>query len=199
MFDIDTNREFRKQDRLRRGLIYEHLYQLERSNSHKLIERPYGLKSRCNCICCFGTNTISDNVRRAFEQKRRKGEVTGRCVLGYINDTDFTGNKTLRLDPERAHLIVQMFELYSTGLHSIESIQQKITDLGLKTRSGKALTKSTVERVLSETFYYGVAYSKRYDSYHPHKYDKLISKELFDKCQEAKIKRKKQPNKVISN
>ena len=143
----------------------------------------------------YYSNAISDNVRRAFEQKRRNGEVTGRCVLGYINIDDLAGRKSLEPDPKRAHLIVKMFELYSTGLYSIETIQKKVTELGLRSRADKELTKSTVERILNETFYYDMIFSKKYNSYHPHKYAKLISKSLFDKCQHVKFKRKKAPSK----
>ncbi|MFH1711896.1 MAG: recombinase family protein [Patescibacteria group bacterium] len=143
----------------------------------------------------YYSDAISDNVRRAFEQKRRKGEVTGRCVLGYININDVDGNKSLKPDPKRAHLIVKIFELYSTGLYSIKAIQQKLTELGLLSRAEKVLTKSTIERILNESFYYGMSYSKKYNAYHPHKYEKLISKALFDKCQHVKLKRQKAPSK----
>ena len=143
----------------------------------------------------YYSDAISDNVRRAFEQKRRKGEVTGRCVLGYINIEDFEGNKSLKPDPKRAHLIVKIFELYSTGLYSIKTIQQKVTQLGLLSRAGKKLTKSTIERILNEPFYYGMSYSKKYNAYYPHKYEKLISKALYDKCQHVKLKRQKAPSK----
>ncbi len=143
----------------------------------------------------YYSDAISDNVRRAFEQKRRKGEITGHCVLGYINTEDFEGNKILESDPKRAHLIVKMFELYATGLHSIKSIQDHVTQLGLRSRSGRTLTKSTVERILNETFYYGMAYSKKYSASYPHKYTRLIDKPLFDKCRIIKDKRKKAPNK----
>ena len=143
----------------------------------------------------YYSDAISDNVRRAFEQKRRKGEVTGRCVLGYININDLEGNKSLIPDPKRAHLIVKIFELYSTGLYSIETIQKQVTQLGLRSRADKELTKSTIERILNETFYYGMSYSKKYDAYYPHKYATLIGKTLFDKCQHVKFKRKKAPSK----
>jgi site-specific DNA recombinase len=146
----------------------------------------------------YYSNAISDNVRRAFEQKRRRGEVTGRCVLGYINTEDFQGNKTLEPDPQRAHLIVKIFELYGSGNQSMSAIIKLVTDLGLRSRAGKVIAKSTIERILSETFYYGVAYSKKYDSYHPHKYAKLISKELFEKCQIIRNKRKNHPFKPSS-
>ncbi len=143
----------------------------------------------------YYSDAISDNVRRAFEQKRRKGEITGRCVLGYINTTDFEGNKSLKPDPKRAHLIVKIFELYSTGLHSIRSIQQEVTKLGMRSRAEKVLTKSTIERILNETFYHGMGYSKKYNEYYAHKYAPLISKTLFDKCQHIKFRRKKAPSK----
>ena len=143
----------------------------------------------------YYSDAISDNVRRAFEQKRRKGEIAGQCVLGYINTTNINGNKTVEPDPQRAHLIVKIFELYSTGLHSIKSINNQITTLGLRTRADKKVTISMTERILNETFYYGVAFSKKYNAHYPHTYKCLIDRALFDKCQSVKSKRKRAPNK----
>jgi site-specific DNA recombinase len=146
----------------------------------------------------YYSDAISDNVKRAFETKRRKGEITGKCVLGYINTTDFDGNKTIKPDPQRAHLIVKIFELYASTNHSMKTVLERVTKEGLKTREGKKLTKSTVERILNESFYYGFFYSKKYTTHYPHKYQPLISKELFDKCQRVKEARRKQPSKVDS-
>lgn len=146
----------------------------------------------------YYSDAISDNVRRAFEQKRRKGEVTGYCVLGYINTDDVSGNKTIVPDPRRAHLLVKVFEMYASGLHSVKSIASEISEMDLTNRQDKPVTKSTIYRILNETFYYGLAYSKKYDLYYPHKYARLIDKRLYDQCQEVRKKRKKTPSKVSS-
>lgn len=133
----------------------------------------------------YYSDAISDNVKRAFEQKRRQGEWTGAVRLGYLNvssDPEKRLRKDIIIDPERGYLIQKMFELYSTGNYSLETIRMKMIDLGLKTRNGNNQSKSGVENILKDSFYCGTAMSKTYGSY-PHKYDRLISRELFDKCQ----------------
>lgn len=144
----------------------------------------------------YYSDAISDNVQRAFEQKRRKGEITGVCPLGYINLDDLDGKKDVVPDPQRAHLIGKIFELYSTGLYSIGSIREKISQLGLRTRSEKQLSESMIERILTETFYYGLARFRKRNEYYQHRYKPLIDKALFDKCQTIKEKRKRAPMKA---
>jgi site-specific DNA recombinase len=45
--------------------------------------------------------------------------------------------------------------------------------------------RSCIENILNDTFYYGMAQSKKHASY-PHKYECLITKDLYDKCKEVK-------------
>ena len=134
----------------------------------------------------YYSDAISDNTKRAFEQKRRKGEWTGHPRLGYINeqkrnDAGEVISKDIVPDPERAHLIGQLFELYATGGHSITTLWIAITKAGLRSADGKKLSRSNIELILKDTFYYGLANSKKYGEY-PHRYACLITKELFDRC-----------------
>lgn len=148
----------------------------------------------------YYSDAIGDNVKRAFEQKRRNGEWTGAVRLGYLNislNVEKRLRKDIILDPERGHLIQKMFELYATDQYSLETIRNKMTELGLRTLKGNKLSKSGVENILKDSFYYGIAISKKYGQY-AHKYPKLITRELFEKCQEVRLKRKKTPYKALS-
>ena len=136
---------------------------------------------------------LSDNVKRKFEQKRNKGEITGMPRIGYINANDENNPeiKTIIPDPERSHHVVKIFNLYSTGKYSYAMILKIITEDGLQSlnigkRKSKKLTCSGIENILKDTFFYGMAYSKKYNKHYPHKYFPLISKELFDKCEEVR-------------
>ncbi len=148
----------------------------------------------------YYSDAIGDNVRRAFEQKRRNGEWTGAVRLGYLNvslDEEKRLRKDIIIDPDRGHLIHKIFELYATGNHSLETIRIEITKLGLRSLKGFELSKSCIENILKDSFYCGVAMSKKYGSY-AHKYPRLISRELFDKCQEVRSKRSQMPSKAHS-
>lgn len=148
----------------------------------------------------YYSDAIGDNVRRAFEQKRRNGEWTGAVRLGYLNvslDAEKRLRKDIIIDPVRGHLVQKMFQLYATDQYSLETIRVKMTELGLKTLKGNELSKSGVENILKDSFYCGIAISKKYGKY-AHKYPRLITKELFAKCQEVRAGRTKTTYKALS-
>ncbi len=146
----------------------------------------------------YYSDAISDNVKRAFEQKRRNGESTGKCRIGYKNITLGSGKKDIVLDLNCSHLILKIFELYSTGNHSLSSIHDEMEKLGLRSPQGQPLSRSNIDNILQDTFYYGIARPKKYEPY-PHRYPRLITVDLFEKCQNVRHGRKKAPFKVISN
>lgn len=148
----------------------------------------------------YYSNAISDNTKRALEQKRRNGEWTGPVRLGYLNvplNEENRTRKTIIIDPDRGHLITEMFDKYATGNYSLETIRKEMTTKGLKSLKGFKLSKSVVENILKDSFYCGIAISKKYGKY-AHIYPKLIDKTTFDKCQEVREGRKKKPNKLKS-
>ncbi len=100
----------------------------------------------------YYSDAISDSTKRALEQKRRKGEWMGRPRLGYINATKEDGQKDIVPDQERAHLIVKIFELYSTSTHSLMTIRDQVTEMGLRSRFGTKLPKSGIENIIKDTF-----------------------------------------------
>ena len=143
---------------------------------------------------------LSDNVKRAFEQKRRNGEWTGGVRLGYLNvtlDKEKRLRKDIIIDPNRGHLITEMFDMYSTGLESLETIRTKITKEGLRSKADFMLSKSCIENILKDSFYCGIAVSKKYGCY-AHNYPRLVKKEVFDKCEQIRLKRRMVPNKEVS-
>ena len=148
----------------------------------------------------YYSDAIGDNVKRAFEQKRRNGEWTGPVRLGYLN-VALNESKRLRkgiiIDPERGFLVQKMFELYATGNYSVRAIRLKMEELGLKTLKGYVPTKSGIDNLLKDSFYCGVAMSKKHGSY-VHNYPRLISRELFDKCQAVVKERHQSHTKILS-
>ena len=145
----------------------------------------------------YYSNSISDNVKRAYEYKIRHGEWIGKPRLGYIKVVDENGNKDHIPDPARAHLVVKMFELYATGNYSIRTLAEEIRKLGLKgTVEGKPISTGMVFKALKDPFYYGMMRIK--GELYPHKYEPLISKELFDKVQQIRLGYHKKPFKYAS-
>lgn len=146
----------------------------------------------------YYSDAISDNVKRAFEQKRRNGEWTGHVRIGYKNITLENGKKDIIPDSNRSHLIVKIFEEYSSGNHSITSICERMDELGLRSPQGKPLSRSNIDNILQDPFYYGMARSQKYGLYQ-HRYPRLIPRDLFEKCQKVRVGRKKAPSKVAAS
>lgn len=138
----------------------------------------------------YYSDAISDNVKRAFETKLRNGEWCGKAPIGYINKDLENGKKTIVPDPDRAYLITKAFEWYASGNYSFGIIKGMLEKAGLtsNTKQQKTLTKSSVAGMFKNPFYYGrMLYDgKIYD----HKYEPLISKWVYDRCQEISGSRK---------
>ena len=141
----------------------------------------------------YYSDAISDNVKRANEEKIRKGEWGYPAPIGYLNTEDEDGNKDITPDPKRAHFIKEIFKLYSTGNYSIKQIAKKMKKAGLKSKrnENKSVSKATIHTIIKNPFYHGVMRIK--EELHPHKYKPLISKTLFDKCQEVREGYNKKP------
>lgn len=87
----------------------------------------------------------------------------------------------------------KLFEAYATGEYSYAAIVALAKKIGLTNARGNQglLTKSHVEKILQEPFYYGVMHIKKRNEYFPHRYETIISRELFDQCQDVRMGRKR--------
>jgi len=146
----------------------------------------------------YYSDAISDNVKRAYENKIRKGEWIGKAPVGYINTPDEAGNKNIIPDPARSHFIIQIFEKYGLGGLPVRTISKEISKLGLRgTGKGfKPLSSGMIYHTLRNPFYYGQMKIKGH--LYPHKYQPLITKALFDKCQDVMAGYHKKPFKYAS-
>ena len=138
---------------------------------------------------------ISDNVKRTFSNKVKLGEIIGRAPIGYLNITDeITEKKDVVVDKMRAEYICKIFKLYSTGNCSMKYLAKLMQEEGLNTKKGGKLGVRQIELILKNPFYYGYQLYK--GDLYPHKYEPLISYELFLQCQKVKEGYKKTPRKV---
>src|SRR3989344_863527 len=98
----------------------------------------------------YYSDAISDNVKRAQEQKLRKGEWPGKAPVGYRNIEIDEDNKWVEPDSQRADLVIKIFEWYATATYSMEMVRRKAKEEGLtnNTASGTYLTKSQIEHIL---------------------------------------------------
>lgn len=146
----------------------------------------------------YYSDAISDNVKRAFEQKRRKGEWTGHAPFGYLNVVNEDGSKKdIIPDPERASVVVELFTKYATGNYSFDGLSDDLEKRCIKTSNNQKVYKSVVHQILKNPFYYGDAYSKKFGIY-KHKYKPLISKDLWLTVKEVREQKNNNPVKTKS-
>ena len=180
--------EFRKQGKLEIHFIRENLVVHKDSNSSEIQRWDLAVFLAKSFVL-----QISDNVKRTYEYKIRHGEWIGKAPVGYINKTDDNGNKDITPDIARAHLVVRMFELYATGNYSIRTLAEEMKKLGLRTtlKNSKPLTTGMIHFTLQNPFYYGMMRVK--NELYQHRYEPLISQELFDKVQQVRLGYHKKP------
>lgn len=134
---------------------------------------------------------ISDNVKRVIEENLAQGRPISKLPVGYKNIRVVEGTKDRGkgvIDMEKAPLVKEAFELYSTGTYSLKKLAKLMKEKGLtvKGKGGieRPISTSHIERMLKDPIYYGIYRIKEVD--YPHNFGNVVSKELFDVCQDVK-------------
>ena len=127
----------------------------------------------------YYSDAISDNVKRAIEQKLRKGEWPAKAPYGYKNISLGSDKTTIVVDEFASQVVRKAFELYATGAFSFSTLCKKINaDYGL------AWSTSNVDKMFNYTFYYGIM-TVNGKSY-PHNYPPIITQALFQEVQDVR-------------
>lgn len=137
--------------------------------------------------------SLADNVKRSLNHNWSLGKWQGFAPVGYMNikkEGDRPAN--IVLDPDRAPQVKRLFEEYATGLHTLQSLENMAKSMKLNTRqkNSKYLSRTHIQNILQNPFYYGVMVVK--GKHIPHIYEPLISKALFDMVQDV-MKDKSKP------
>jgi len=137
----------------------------------------------------YFVDNLSENTKRGLRQKLRRGEMPGPAPLGYLNDLK---THTIVKDPERFRLVKKIFALYSTGNYSLKDLRNKIFDIGLLSKKDKMISISVLQNILQNPFYYGAF--KYNNELHQGNHEPMITKKLFEKCQDV-LSDRSRPNK----
>src|SRR3989344_2693909 len=138
----------------------------------------------------YFVDNLRENVKRGLRQKIRRGEWPGRPAVGYVNNL---ATKKIEVDQTKAPRIRKLFELYSTGNYTFESLANWCRENKLRGFWDKEFSISSVHRTLQNIFYLGLMKYK--GELHEGAHEPIISKKLFDKCQEV-LKDRGKPQKV---
>ena len=129
---------------------------------------------------------LSKNVKRGLKTKAEKGWLPALAPLGYLNDgTSGKGNGKIIKDPERFELVKKMWNLMLTGKFTPPKIAEIANkQWGLKTRSGRAINRSTIYQLFSNPFYSGwFEYPKGSGNWYKGEHEPMITQDEYDRVQ----------------
>lgn len=127
------------------------------------------------------TDGLREEAMKGWAEKLAQGWLPASPPPGYVTITE--NNKRVHVpDPESMQLVQQAFELYLLPDHTITTITQYLSDIGLVNSKGKPHVKGRIAKMLKNPFYIGI---NRFDGKdYPGAQEPLIEKEPFDAVQD---------------
>ncbi len=128
------------------------------------------------------------NAKRGMRQAAREGRCTGRASMGYKNDPL---TRSIVVDEEIAPLIKEAFETYAKGIYTAEEVRLVMRKKGLKCSKNHFLS------ILENPVYAGLikisAWNDEPEELVVGIHEPIVSKELFDRVQDFRHGKKRQP------
>ncbi len=134
----------------------------------------------------YFVDNLRENVKRGLRQKIRNGVWPGWAPVGYLNNPK---TRLIDVDREKSRKVKKLFELYATGEYTLKSLANWCKEKGLRGNLGKEISIGNIQKILQNIFYIGLM--KYRGEIFEGRHEPLISKKLFDKCQEVMSKRGK--------
>jgi hypothetical protein len=125
----------------------------------------------------------SINVKRGLKTRVEMGLWPASAPTGYLKEKRTDRKCETYIDPERGHVIKQMFEKVAYEKWSGKKVYMWLKfDLNFRTALGKKhLSLGNIFKLLENHFYYGVfEYPRKSGNWYQGKHPPLITKELFD-------------------
>ena len=132
-------------------------------------------------VAQYYSDNLRSEVLKGMDEKVRQGWPTGHAPFGYLNVDD--REEPVIPHPDTSKAVMRIFELYSTGKHTFESLADKLTEEGFTYRPSQSrFYRTTLSYILNNRFYIGelVRNGKTY----PGKYRLLIDRQTFNLCQD---------------
>ena len=126
-------------------------------------------------------DNIKERTSSVIQNRVSKGYKHGKAPIGYLNARDEFKHGIIVPDPNKAHYIKQCFDLYATGIFSMERLGQELAKYGFRDSKGKPHPKKRIDDILKDVTYMGkVMYNGEIiDGQH----DAIISEDLFYRVQ----------------
>ena len=152
-----------------------------RSVTEPIDETPVGkvMEGVLTAFAEFDNNVRSERSQGGMLERVKEGIWCWPEPLGYYRPTQ---GANIAPQPEIAPLILLGFEEYSKGTHTYKSLATFLGDRGVKTKKGKIPCPQLMEKMIKNPIYWG--FMNVWGGYMG-TFEPIVSKELFDKCQEG--------------
>ena len=202
-----------KVDRLARRLEWslEIVHELQELDIiFKAVQQPFDLgtpegKLLFHLVSSLGefySDNLSKETNKGKLERSLQGFHNGAVPWGY--NSELRGNRKVGVpDPEKAPIVVAMFERYTTGLHSDFQISEWLNGQGYLTAKNRLFNKDSVRDMLRNPYYIGkiryrgmtvrpkgVSYRSTPPQFSEGQHKPIISQELWDRCQAMRDSRR---------
>jgi len=124
-------------------------------------------------------NRLKEDATNSASYMLKNGLLPGKAPYGYRNITQEDKKKWVVTEPLEAKVVEKMYGWYSSGCFSMLEVRKK-----LKEDFDIDFSKGFIDFILKQPFYYGsMLYNGKEYS---HNYERVISKELYDRVQQVK-------------
>jgi len=159
------------------------------------------------------SESISENVKAGVRMKMKRGELVGKYApFGYLYDKE---KDIITPDESKKDIVTYIFEEYSKGV-GFRTIALNLNNLGIPSPSNLKWCHASVRRIITNEKYVGdlktgkyytenvlthkkkVNYGEKEQYFTSNHHEPIISRELWDKCQEILNIRSKMINKIAA-
>ena len=145
------------------------------------------------------SESISENVKAGVRMKMKRGELVGKYApFGYLYDKD---KDIIIPDKSKKDIVTYIFEEYAKGV-GFRTIALNLNSLGIPSPSNLKWCHASIRRIITNEKYVGdlrtgkyycdnvithkrkVNYGEKEQYFTPNHHEPIISRELWDKCQE---------------
>ena len=134
----------------------------------------------------YYSDNLSENVKRGQRQKLRRGEWPGKAPFGYINDAR---TRNIVIDPVKSKIVKIAFKEFGERKHTLQSLSNRMLELGAVGRSGKRFSNSIIASILTKKTYIGII-EYNGESYEGN-FDPIVSQSDFSAVQDELANRAK--------
>ncbi len=121
---------------------------------------------------------LREETRKGFYGRLKQGLYPLPAPVGYL---DQGKGKPKTIDLVMGPLVRKAFELYATGHHNLETLGNEMYRLGLRTRSGGRVKRSSLSVMLNNSFYFGLIQIQKTNESFVGIHVPIIGKTLFDR------------------